>query len=107
MLLDPFHPVSSPVPTLAQVKPLVELKTGLCVCVCVMIGCLLAAPPSVLKDKANSPACVLFEKKRRKSVLTLLSACDPPFLALTWSIKQMSAGTNQKNKSDWPLFKSG
>lgn len=75
-------------------------------CVCVMIGCLLATPLSVLKDKANSLACVLFEK-RRKSVLTLLSACDLLFLGLTRSIKQMSAGTNQKNKRNWPLFKSG
>lgn len=32
-------------------------------CVCVMIGCLLA----VLKDKANSPACVLFEKAKEIS----------------------------------------
>lgn len=31
---------------------------------CVMIGRLLAAPLSVLKDKANSPACVLCEKAK-------------------------------------------
>lgn len=63
MLLEHFPPVSSPVPTLAQVKAFVGLKNGLCeVCVCVMIGCLLAALLSDLKDKANSPVSVLFGK---------------------------------------------
>lgn len=62
-------------------------------------NCLFA--DSFLEDKANSHSvhvCVFAFEKRRKSVLTFLSACDPLFTQMTQSIKNMSLRTNQKTK---------
>lgn len=73
------------------------MKCGLDLVVLAFSHFTMSTQLTVLKGKANSCVCFLFEKSR-KSVLTLLSACDPQFIGLTQSLKKMSAKTNQKTK---------